>query len=76
MESPQIYSELRFLKELDTFTFRKIEESLEFEINIYEELPNMLHRNYETIDHFLDYIIIVKNYRETLEQTGNRVPDF
>jgi Trm5-related predicted tRNA methylase len=57
----QFYARYRLQKELSEISRREIRDTLEFEINMYEELPDMLDHNYYSIDHFLDYISEVKN---------------
>ena len=68
LDDPNIYSNIRLSKELATNDFDEIESSLEFEIRIYKEVPELLYRNYETSDHFLAYISVVKKYRETIDK--------
>jgi len=68
LDDPNTYSNLRLMKELTTNPYSEIVSSLEFEILLYEEVPQLLHRNYETVDHFLAYISTVKKYKYKFDQ--------
>jgi len=74
-ESPEIYSQLRLKKELEHTGIRNVIDSLDFEISLYEEVPHLISRNYETIEHFLAYITEVKNYKRKLDEARNATTD-
>ena len=73
---PRVYSKLRLELELSKQSINEIYKSLEFEMALYEQIPELLERNYYSVEHFLDYISLVKKYKESIGKAGDHTPDF
>jgi len=58
--NPEFYANIRLTKELTQLSKPDIRNNLEYEIALYKHIPLLVDMNYETSEHFLAYISLIK----------------